>query len=274
MSFISKAIGHITGASEQIKGAQNAANTQAAAAQQGISQIASSNDLAQQFLQSMSNMGADELRAAFGISKDALTNAGATVTGLAQPLIDAGTSSLGQQLALSGGSGPDAQRAAIAAIQASPEFTALTRQGEDAILANASATGGLRGGNAQAALAQFRPAALSSLINQQYERLGGLTGLGANARQLAAGGALQTGQGIAQGALQTGQGIAGNALQTGISGAGLSANSAQIIAQLLGQQGAATAGGQIAQGGLARTGFSDLLQIAPSVLKAFGIGGK
>jgi len=75
-------------------------------------------------------------------------------------------------------SGSDAQKAAIAAIEQGSEMQTLTQQGEEAILSNASATGGLRGGNTQGALAQFRPSLLNSLINQQYERLGALTNLG------------------------------------------------------------------------------------------------
>lgn len=78
-------------------------------------------------------------------------------------------------------SGSDAQKAAIAAIEQGSEFTTLAKQGEDAILSNASATGGLRGGNTQGALAQFRPSLLNSLINQQYERLGQLSGMGESA---------------------------------------------------------------------------------------------
>jgi len=83
------------------------------------------------------------------------------------------------------------------------------------LLQRASATGGLRGGNIQGALAQFRPQLLSSLIDQQYGRLGGMTALG---QQSAAG-----------------VGTAG--LQTGVN-----------VANLLGQQGAAQAGAEIAQG--------------------------
>jgi len=75
-------------------------------------------------------------------------------------------------------SGSEAQKAAISAIEQGPEFTELAKQGETGILSNASATGGLRGGNTQGALAQFRPSLLNSLINQQYERLGGLSGMG------------------------------------------------------------------------------------------------
>lgn len=72
------------------------------------------------------------------------------------------------------------QAAAIAAQEASPFFQSLAQQGENAILQNASATGGLRGGNVQGALAQFRPQLLNQFIEQQYGRLGGLATMGQN----------------------------------------------------------------------------------------------
>jgi len=92
----------------------------------------------------------------------------------------AGSQALQEQSALAGLQGPEAQRAAIANLEANPEFQAIARQGEEAILSNAAATGNLRGGNVQAALAQFRPKLLQKYIEQQYERLGGLSrqGLG------------------------------------------------------------------------------------------------
>lgn len=104
------------------------------------------------------------------------------------------------------------QQQAIGAIEQSPMFRSMVEQGENAILQNASATGGLRGGNTQAALAQFRPEILNRLITQQYERLGGMTALG---QQSAAG--------------------------VGTSGM----TSASSIAELLGQAGAAQAGAKL-----------------------------
>lgn len=74
--------------------------------------------------------------------------------------------------------GQQAQQAAISQIEADPIFQSLIRQGEEGILQNASATGGLRGGNVQGALAQFRPQMLNQRINEQYARLAGLTQLG------------------------------------------------------------------------------------------------
>ena len=91
----------------------------------------------------------------------------------------------------------------------------MTEQGENAILANASATGGLRGGNVQSSIAQFRPQLLSSMIDTQYNRLGGI----ANAGQASASGQAQMGQ-----------------------------QSSANISGLLGDQGAAQAGNALAQG--------------------------
>lgn len=72
----------------------------------------------------------------------------------------------------------DPQQQAISQMEANPLFQALARQGEEGILQNASATGGLRGGNVQGALAQFRPALLNQFIEQQYGRLGGMAKIG------------------------------------------------------------------------------------------------
>ena len=129
---------------------------------------------------------------------------------LLAPYVQAGQPALQAQQDLLGLGGPEAQQEAIAGLESSPMFQALARQGEEAMLQQASATGGLRGGNIQAALAQFRPQMLAQAIEEQYGRLGGMTALG---QQSAA----------------------------GVGGAGM--ESAGQIAALLGQQGAARAGG-------------------------------
>ena len=97
---------------------------------------------------------------------------------LLQPYTAAGTPALQQQMAALGLSGPEAQAEYVAAQEQSPIFQALAQQGEQAMLQNASATGGLRGGNVQGALAQFRPQLLNQFLEQQYNRLGGMTALG------------------------------------------------------------------------------------------------
>lgn len=203
MSFIGKAIGKITGADAAAKGSERAAQTQAQSAQLGI----------------------EEARAA-RLSMEQLL----------APYVQAGLGGLTGQKDLLGLNGAQAQQGAIGGIEASPQFTSMMAQGENALLQNAAATGGLRGGNTQDALMQMRPQMLSQLIQQQYQNLGGLTALGQNAA--------------------AGTGNAG--MQTGAN-----------IGNLLQQQGAAIAGGQIARAGVARQGFSDGLKIASTAAGFF-----
>lgn len=152
---------------------------------------------------------------------------------LLAPYVDAGEGALDSQLDLLGLNGAERQQLKIAAIQASPKYASTIQQGENMMLQNASASGNLRGGNLQQSLAQFRPAVLNSMINEQFTRLGDTTTAGQNAAGLQANAGLQTGQNVAA---------------------------------LLEQQGAATAGGQIAQGNVGRQTFG-------SALKAGGIIG-
>lgn len=130
-----------------------------------------------------------------------------------------------QMRAFLGLSGPEAQQQAIAQIESSPAFAAMLQQGENAILQNASATGNLRGGNTQAALAQFRPALLNSLMEQQYAKLAGMQNYG--------------------------QGASTNLLGTGLQATGTHASSrsnlAQQLAQIYGDRAAYQAGGIIGQ---------------------------
>lgn len=191
----------------QADAASSAASAQGASAQAGIDEQRRQFDKVQELLKPYSTAGEKAL-------------------GGLETFAAAGAPALEQQQALIGLLGPEAQRKAIAGIQQGGQFQALTQQGENALLQNASATGGLRGGNIQGALAQFRPQLLSSLIDQQYGRLGGLTALGQTTTQNIAG----LGQASAAG--------------TGAAAQTTGAN----IANLLGQQGAAQAGAEIAQG--------------------------
>jgi len=199
MSFVGDLIGDvfggITGAKQASEAAERGSATQAAAAQAGI----------------------EEQRRQF----DKLIE-------LMSPYVTAGTPALQAQQAFLGLRGPEAEQAAIERIRAGETFQALANQGEEALLQRASATGGLRGGNIQGALSQFRPQLLSSLIEQQYGRLGGLA---------------QSGQAAAAGQATAGMGSASN------------------IANLLANRGQAIAGGQIAAGGVPRQTFGDILGI-------------
>ena len=157
----------------------------------------------------------------------------ATVKLLA-PYVEAGDTAIGGQLALLGLGGRGAQKSAIRAIERGVEFNALVDQGEEAILQNASATGGLRGGNTQAALAQFRPQMLANQINQQYSRLGGLTSIGqaAAAGQAAAGGAMANN--VSNLMQQSGAAQAGAALASGRAQANMWGDLAGTAGQIAG----------------------------------------
>jgi hypothetical protein len=131
------------------------------------------------------------------------------------PYVNAGNGAITGQQNLLGLNGQGAQQQAINGIASSPQMQAMTQQGENAILQNASATGGLRGGNTQAALAQFRPALLSQMIQQQYQNLGGLTSVGQNAAAGVGNAGMATGNGIASDFSSMGSAQAGAALAAG-----------------------------------------------------------
>ena len=149
-------------------------------------------------------MGIDEQRRQFDVMQELLS-----------PYVSGGTQAFQAQQRLLGLGTPEEQQQAISALEQSPLYQAQVRQGEQALLQNAAATGQLRGGNLAAALAQFRPAMLQQQIQQQFANLGGLA--------------------------QYGQASAARV------GAGAQASGTNI-ANLLAQQGAAQAGGELAAG--------------------------
>jgi hypothetical protein len=196
----------LIGSSMQASAAGEAAGIQGAAAQQGIDEQRRQFDAMRELLKPYTEVGVPAL------------------AGL-QPYAQAGAPALEQQQALLGLRGPEAQKAAIAGIEGGAGYQAQVQAGEEALLQRASATGGLRGGNIQAALGQFRPQMLQQEIEKQYGRLGGLADIGRVTQQNLA----QIGQSSA-----AGTGSAG--LQTGTN-----------VANLLSQQGAALAGGELGE---------------------------
>jgi hypothetical protein len=214
----------------QGEAAKSAAGTQAGAAQAGISEQRTALDKLQALLQPYVDVG------------------GPGITGL-KPYAEAGAPAFEQQQALIGLRGPEAERAAIERISGGARFQEMARQGEEALLSGASATGGLRGGNIQGALAQYRPALLSSLIEQQYGKLGGLADIGRET--------------------QTNLAKIGQASAAGVGAQGVTTGT--NVSNLLAQQGAAQAGGQI---GEARA-YGQLLNLPAQFLgMQMGAGGK
>ncbi len=191
----------------QADAAQSAAAAQAGASEAGIAEQRRQFDAVQKLL-------------------EPYVTAGTGAIGQLQPFQQAGAQAFQQQQAIAGLLGPEAQRQAISQIESSPFLQSQIQRGEEALLQRASATGGLRGGNLQAALAQFRPQMLQQAIEQQYGRLGGFAGAGL---------------GVAEQLYRGGQASAANqASQAQALGSNIS--------NLLAQQGAAQAGAEIAQG--------------------------
>lgn len=98
-----------------------------------------------------------------------------------RPFQEAGVSALGQQQALLGLSGADAQQAAFNQFAESPGQRFLRQRQEKALLANASAIGGLGGGNVRTALQEQAAGIAQQDFQNQFGRLGQLAGQGQQA---------------------------------------------------------------------------------------------
>lgn len=281
------ALGLIAGA-DQANNAEHSADVAAeeqtktndAALAQNQTQFESSQRLQQSLMsqqlamqQSIANQQIGEVRRQFQAVQQVLApfiTAGNQALGPLQQYQQTGLDALSGQRGLIGLDGAQAQQLAIQGLSNSPEMAAYMQQGENAILQNASATGGLRGGNTQGALAQFRPGLLAGMISQQYDRLGGLTSLGANTSSML----YQTGQSAAAGQANAGMQVAGqvgSALAGYSQGVGQayqgfanssqqnSANMANATSQHYSNQGAINAGNALAQG-QASANFSNTVQ--------------
>jgi hypothetical protein len=146
--------------------------------------------------------------------------------------VDAGSKAIAQQMGLIGLNGTAAQQDSMNALLTSPEYTTGVRQGEESILQNAAATGGLRGGNTNNSLANFRADLLANTFQRQFQNLGAVSSLGQNAA-------------------------------SGVGNAGMT--TAANIGTLLQQQGAAVGSGQMAKGNVVSTTFNNAAQIAGAV---------
>lgn len=169
-----------------------------------------------------------------------------------QAYTEAGLEGLQGQRNLLGLGGADAQQQAYDQIMQGPAFKTMMQQGENSILQNASATGGLRGGNVQGALAQFSPQLLNQLINQQYSQYSGLSSQGGNVGQFLA----NSGQQATTDLSRFGQASAAGQ-------AASSTNTGNQIALLRQDQGAAQAGQALAQG-------QNYANLASSLAQAYG----
>lgn len=160
-------------------------------------------------------------------------NAQAQMQQLLNPYVQAGNQAMPQYQNLLGMGGAEAQQAAVNQIANNPLFGQLVGQGESALLQNASATGGLRGGNTAGALAQYRPQMLNQQIQQQMQHLAGLTQMGQNAAAGVGTAGMATANNVSDLLNQQGAAKAGNALAQGNVWGSLPAS---ILSQMTGMQ--------------------------------------
>lgn len=236
--------------------AQGAAQTQARYADEAIEEQRRQYDIAQEALRPFAEAGASGLSGLFQTGER-----GREYDPMLREYAQLGSDALAEQRALAGLGGFQAQKEALNAIRGGAEYQAMVDAGEEAILQNAAATGGLRGGNTQRALMEYRPQVMADLINQRYSRLGGLAGMGGNVAQQQALAGQQASGNLAQLGQAAAAGQASGALQTGGN-----------IANLLQQQGAAIAGGQMASGFGRRGSMSNLMSLG-GMAAGGGFGG-
>lgn len=200
-------IASVFGASKKKKAVQQAAAAQAAAAQAGIDQVGA------QYAQTQQNL---------------------------EPYLGAGTKALGAQQDLLGLNGTGVQQTQLDALKSSPLFQQLFGAGQDSVLSSASATGGLRGGNAQRSLYDAGEDTFAQVIQQQLANLGGLSSAGLGAA--------------------TGQGQIG-------------ASAADTIAQLLGNKGTAQAGGILGSAAANQQKYAAIGNVFSDLFGSFDFSG-
>lgn len=248
--------GSVGSALVQSNAAKKAGKTQAATADAQIAESRRQFDLIQGLLQPYVTAGVGALQGQLDLM--GLGGGGGTAPTIEQ--VAGGFGSAGQRFRVNGQefasreaaqayadanktggvSAQDAQRNAISGIANGEQFGALVKQGEYGLLANQAATGGLRGGDTQAALAQFRPQMLQALIDKQLANLGGLAANGQNAA-----------------------GQTGTAAQ----------NTAGQVNQALGDRGAAMAGTALAQGQAWQNAGSGIINTMATMAQPLQPGG-
>jgi len=200
-------LGSIIGGNKAKKGVDQATAAQTAAYQQGI----------------------DEQRRQFDVTRADYA-----------PYLQAGLQGLSGVGNFVGTNGADAQAQAIAQLQQSPFYQSLYGNGQEALLQNGAATGGLRGGNMQGALADFGRDTLATTIDRQTGLLGGLAGMGMGATD---------------------------------SVSGFGAQTANNVTNLLGQIGGAKASGYLAKAGIRNQTWQNIGGFADSVASSVMGGG-
>lgn len=129
----------------------------------------------------------DTIGSGYDAAADLVTQYGQKAGEGLQSYADQGASSSQLQAALSGALGPEAQAEAYANFQSSPGQDYLRQQAEKSLLRNASAIGGLGGGNVRSALQEQAIGMAAQDFDNSFNHLTGITDRGFNAAQLLSG---------------------------------------------------------------------------------------
>ncbi len=133
---------------------------------------------------SQSASAAEEAASTSADAQTAALNYLKEINALPQELKESALTQLASLYGLTGDSST-AQAELVSSIESSPFYESLVSSGEQAVLRNQAATGGLRSGNAQTALAESNQSVLQDLYNQQLSGLSSLAGLSTSESSIA-----------------------------------------------------------------------------------------
>ena len=149
------------------------------------------------------------------------------------PFVNSGRSSVNLQAALSGALGPEAQAQAFENFNSSPGQEFLQQRGEQAVLRNASATGGLGGSRVLQELQRQGIGFAQQDFANHFDRLGQVSNMGLGGANIAS---VLTGQ-MANNNFNYGNNAANMSFNTGQSVAGGRTRAGEMLANLSNQQG-------------------------------------
>lgn len=201
----------------------------------------------EQALQGGAAAGINALQQGYGQSQAVLNDMSKVNAALA-PYQETGGKAFDLQAALSGSLGPEAQQAAFANYKGSPGQQFLRDKAEQALLRNSAALGGLGGGRVRQELQRQAIGEAEQSFGNDFNRIGQVAGVGANAagavagygnqRDLAIGqNAMTTGANAANLLYGTGQQVAKGRFDTGVNLSNAISNTTSALAQLANQGG-------------------------------------
>lgn len=159
------------------------------------------------------------------------------------PFAKAGRSALEQQQALLGLGGQEAQDAAFNAFAESPGQRFIRERTQKSLLRNASAIGGIGGGNVRSALVEQGAGFAAQNFNNQFNQLSDLRTSGQNAATNIGQGALTSGSNLGSTSFNAAQSIGAGAINTAARQGQFGQNFATNVSNLAVQGGQARATG-------------------------------